>query len=157
MTNRATRKLQAEVAASGQTPLGHMLAVLNNPDEPAARRDWAAAQAAPFIHPRLAVIDSRVVAKVEVTDGLSPDELREKARQMIRNAFAERRPLTVEGEYRVIGGREVSQDVQQQNVGQNVGSSPAMAAEPQKPSDDCGAPPHNRHQRMTTGCSGYNL
>jgi len=52
----------------------------------------AAKAVAPYTNPRLAVIDSTVRAKVEVTDGLSLEERRERARQMIREAFAERPP-----------------------------------------------------------------
>src|SRR5262249_46740310 len=108
VTNRATRERQAEVAASGQTPLGHMLAVLNNPDEPAARRDWAASSAAPYVHPRLQVVDSRAVVEVKTSE-LSPEELRERARAAIIEAFAERPPLTIAGDYKVVGKRAAPQ------------------------------------------------
>src|SRR5215469_15897281 len=131
VTNRATRERQAEVAASGKTPLGHMLEVLNDPSEPAARRDWAAVQAAPYIHPRLQVIDSRIVAKVE-TSPLGSEERREKARAAIREAFRERPPLVVEGQYHVVGGRAISQDVQQKSVGQSVGGASETDEKPAK-------------------------
>ena len=36
------------------TPLEYFLAIMNNPAEPAKRRDWAAAQAAPYLHRRSA-------------------------------------------------------------------------------------------------------
>ena len=50
-------------------------------------------------------------AKTEVTVTLSEDERRERARRMIAEAFAERVPLTVEGEYKVIAGRDIAADV----------------------------------------------
>jgi len=50
--------------------------------------------------------DSTVKAKTEVTVTLSEDERRERARRMIAEAFAERVPLTVEGEYKVIAGKD---------------------------------------------------
>jgi hypothetical protein len=34
------------------TPLEYFLAVMNNPAEPAKRRDWAASMAAPYLHRR---------------------------------------------------------------------------------------------------------
>ena len=41
-------------AADDLTPLAYFLAVMNDPREPAKRRDWAAAQAAPYLHRRSA-------------------------------------------------------------------------------------------------------
>lgn len=58
--NKATIARQAQVAATGITPLDYMLEVLRNPKLPAARRDWAASQAAPYIHPKLATLQSNV-------------------------------------------------------------------------------------------------
>jgi hypothetical protein len=57
-------------------------------------------------NPRLAVVDSRTVVEVK-TAQLSPEERREAARRAIAEAFAERSPLVIAGEYRVVGGREV--------------------------------------------------
>jgi hypothetical protein len=63
--NKRTRKLTeatAEAVAltegSERTPLAHMLAILNNPDAPEARKDQMAIAAAPFLHPRLAMTAS---------------------------------------------------------------------------------------------------
>ena len=52
--NKATAKREAEIEASGLTPLSFMLAVLR--DETASREErmWAAKAAAPYVHPRLA-------------------------------------------------------------------------------------------------------
>jgi len=109
--NKRTLEFHAEVAKSGCTPLEHMLAVLHDPKANADRRDRMAVAAAPFIHPKLAVVDSTVKLAAEVTVTLSEDERRERARRMIAEAFAERPPLTVEGQYKVIAGRDVASDV----------------------------------------------
>ncbi len=42
-------------------PLEHMMEVLNDTELPDERRDWAASQAAPYVHPRLSAIDLRQV------------------------------------------------------------------------------------------------
>jgi hypothetical protein len=73
-----------------------------------------AVAAAPYTSPRLAVVDSTVRAKVEVSGTLSADELRARARAAIAEAFAER-PLVVEHQPRAIAGRDVAKDVEQAN------------------------------------------
>ncbi len=52
--NKATAEREAEIEASGLTPLQHMLNILR--DETASKQDrmWAAEKAAPYVHPRLA-------------------------------------------------------------------------------------------------------
>jgi hypothetical protein len=52
--NKASVARQAQVEASGQTPLEFMLTMMR--DESASREDrkWAAEHAAPYVHPRLA-------------------------------------------------------------------------------------------------------
>ena len=52
--NRATAAKAAEIAASGLTPLDWMLSVLRDPTIDYERRDKAARDAAPYVHPRLA-------------------------------------------------------------------------------------------------------
>ena len=54
--NRATAAQRAEIAASGLTPLDYMLAVMRDETEPAERRMWAAAKAAPYVHPRMSAV-----------------------------------------------------------------------------------------------------
>jgi hypothetical protein len=57
--NKTTGKIKADkiaIAASGLTPLEYMLQVLRNPDSGKDRRDRIAAQAAPYVHPRLTSI-----------------------------------------------------------------------------------------------------
>lgn len=55
--NKASAERQAEVAASGLTPLDYMLTLLR--DETASKDDrmWAAEKAAPFVHPKLAAVE----------------------------------------------------------------------------------------------------
>jgi hypothetical protein len=105
--NQRTRKLQAEIVRDGVTPLDYMLKVLRSPKETQERKQWAAQTAAPFLHPRLQVVDSRTVVEVK-TAQLSADELRARARAAIAAAFAERPPL-VEGEYHhVVAGKDTA-------------------------------------------------
>ncbi len=66
--NKASVERQKAVAASGITPLEYMLAMLRDELATAEDRKWAAAQAAPYVHPRLAQVDQ------SVTHGVS-DEL----------------------------------------------------------------------------------
>src|SRR5579859_2030311 len=55
--NKASIKRQAEVAASGLTPLEYMLKVLRDESAPLPERMDAAKSAAPYIHPKLAAIE----------------------------------------------------------------------------------------------------
>ena len=50
---RRSREVADRAAESGSTPLEYLLAVVANPEADQKRRDWAAATAAPFCHPRL--------------------------------------------------------------------------------------------------------
>jgi hypothetical protein len=86
--------LQAEAAADKLSPVDYMLKVMRDETQPAARRDWAAQAVAPYVNPRLAVIDSRITKEVEVTS-LNDAERRAQARRMIEEAFAEREPQHV--------------------------------------------------------------
>jgi hypothetical protein len=68
-----------------------MLAVLHDPAADPDRRDRMAIAAAPFIHPRLSAVDANVRTQVEEASTLTEAERRERARQAIAEAFAERR------------------------------------------------------------------
>jgi hypothetical protein len=103
--NKRTLAFHAEVAKSKQTPLEYMVAVMHDESADKDRRDRMAASAAPYLHPRLQVVDSRIVAEVKVSQ-LSEEERRQRARAAILEAFAERPPRVVEGEYRVIAGEK---------------------------------------------------
>lgn len=52
--NKATQKRQAEVAASGLTPLEYMLGLLRDESRDFLTRFEAAKAAAPYVHPKLA-------------------------------------------------------------------------------------------------------
>jgi hypothetical protein len=48
---------KAEIAKSGLTPLAYMLQVMRDENATQWRRDWAALQAAPYCHSKLASIE----------------------------------------------------------------------------------------------------
>lgn len=54
--NKANARREAEIAASGLTPLEYMLKVMRNPKEDKNRRLEAAGKAAQYVHPKLAAI-----------------------------------------------------------------------------------------------------
>jgi hypothetical protein len=62
--NKRTHELIAAVTEGGETPLDYMLRVMRDPAVDHERRDRNAAQAAPYVHPKLAQIDSN--AKVNL-------------------------------------------------------------------------------------------
>src|SRR6185437_16358785 len=78
--NKAPAAKVAEIAASGLTPLEYMLQVLRAPESTSADRAWAAKEAAPYCHSRLAAIqhtgkDGGPIETHEVSDKpLSDDE-----------------------------------------------------------------------------------
>jgi len=72
--NKATAERQAEISASGITPLDYMLNILRDETKGSEDRMWAAEKAAPYVHPKLAAIDhSGSLALVPHEDAL--DEL----------------------------------------------------------------------------------
>jgi len=113
--NKRTTELQSEIAASGLDPVKYLLQVMGDEKADVDRRDRAAIAVAPYVAPRLSSIDATVKAKTEVTVQLTEKQRRERARQMILEAFRERPPRLVEGEYKVIGGRDVAADVASAN------------------------------------------
>ena len=56
--NKKTAERIAAIEASGETPLEYMLRVMRDPKVDKERRDRNAAQAAPYVHPKLAQIDA---------------------------------------------------------------------------------------------------
>lgn len=62
--NKATAKRQAEITASGLTPLHYMLDRLRNEELSAVDRMEAAKAAAPYVHPRLNSVDMHASADV---------------------------------------------------------------------------------------------
>ncbi|WP_245421899.1 hypothetical protein [Rhodoplanes serenus] len=57
--NKATAKREAEIAASGLTPLEFMLGVMRDEKETRDVRLDAAKSAAPYVHPKLASVNHR--------------------------------------------------------------------------------------------------
>lgn len=55
--NKASAERQAEVEASGETPLAYMLKVMRDVSADEAKRLDAAKAAAPYVHPRLAAVE----------------------------------------------------------------------------------------------------
>lgn len=55
--NKATAERQAEVEASGLTPLEYMLGILRNDEADSKDRMWAAEKAAPYVHAKLASVE----------------------------------------------------------------------------------------------------
>ena len=58
--NKLTAQREAEIAASGLTPLDYMLRILRDENEDTPRRDEMAKAAAPYCHPRLSTVDAKV-------------------------------------------------------------------------------------------------
>ncbi len=54
--NKATAKREAEIANSGLTPLDYMLGVLRDSRSDKEDKHWAAQNAAPYVHPKLATV-----------------------------------------------------------------------------------------------------
>jgi hypothetical protein len=57
--NKASDERQAEIAASGLTPLQFMMSVLRNEAASFEDRKWAAKEGAPYVHPRLSSVDMK--------------------------------------------------------------------------------------------------
>ena len=72
--------------------------MLRNPKTPPERRDRVAGMAAPYLHPKFQVVDSTVRAAVVDVTGLTVEQRRQRARQAILEAFAERPMRLIEGE-----------------------------------------------------------
>lgn len=69
--NKATAERQAEVAASGLTPLDYMLQVMRDEERmPDVRLD-AAKAAAPYVHPKLASIDMNADLNLKADDTIA--------------------------------------------------------------------------------------
>ncbi len=99
--NKMTAQRIAEVAASGVTPLDHMLAVLRDPLQPVERRDWAAEKAAPYCHPKLAQKE----ANVNTTTTLDvADRIIARWRENLSRFDGEKPKALIEGE--AIGSAE---------------------------------------------------
>ena len=58
--NKLTARREAEIAASGLTPLDYMLRILRDENEDRCRRDEMAKAAAPYCHSRFSTVDAKV-------------------------------------------------------------------------------------------------
>lgn len=63
--NKVTLKKEAEIAASGLTPLDYMLSILRDERRPDEERFEAAKHAAPYCHAKLASVDANVKGDME--------------------------------------------------------------------------------------------
>ena len=68
--NKRTRVLLESVQAGGEMPLEYMLRVMRDPNAPAKRRDEMAKAAAPFLHSKLASIESSCPHGKPLTTGI---------------------------------------------------------------------------------------
>jgi hypothetical protein len=64
LTRAHQKDMAEECAKKGITPVEFMLKILWDPKQTMENRKWAAQQAAPYIHPRLAQIDHNVEKNV---------------------------------------------------------------------------------------------
>ncbi len=64
--NKATLTRQAEIAASGLTPLEFMLSILRDENKDEALRADMAKAAAPYVHPRLTSIEAKVSGSLDI-------------------------------------------------------------------------------------------
>ncbi len=51
--NKVTTEMRVAAAAAGRTPLEHMMAVMNDENQPLLMRNAMAVDAAPYIHPKM--------------------------------------------------------------------------------------------------------
>jgi hypothetical protein len=58
--NKLTAEREAEIAASGLTPLDYMLRILRDENEDTCRRDEMAKAAAPYCHSRFSTVDAKI-------------------------------------------------------------------------------------------------
>ena len=64
--NKATANREAEIKASGLTPLDYMLSTLRDETKDHVTRMDAAKSAAPFVHPRLSQVDANHGGELDV-------------------------------------------------------------------------------------------
>lgn len=62
--NGTSAAREAEIKASGLTPLDFMLDVLRDGSQSMENRCWAAEKAAPYVHPKLANVEAKLTHEV---------------------------------------------------------------------------------------------
>lgn len=87
--NRAAAVREAEIKASGLTPLEWMLRVMRDEQEPSERRDEMAKAAAPYVHPKLSSIEGSLDLTVRRHEE-ALDELERAATSKHVNGHAQR-------------------------------------------------------------------
>lgn len=73
--NSASAAREAEVRASGLTPLDYMLTTLRNEDADTKDRMWAAEKAAPYVHPKLANVEVEHGGSIEIKTEVEPRQI----------------------------------------------------------------------------------
>lgn len=68
--NKVTAERQAEIAASGKTPLDYLLDVMRDENREASERLDAAKAAAPYVHPKLSSVEMNASVNVSHEDAL---------------------------------------------------------------------------------------
>lgn len=94
--NRVTARREREIAASGTTPLEHMLKVMRDDKASDERRDEMAKAAAPYVHPKLASMQHTganggpvQIADISRLKGMTPEELKILERALVQIGIAE--------------------------------------------------------------------
>lgn len=72
--NGASAARQAEIAASGDTPLDYMLRVMRNETADPSRRDEMARAVAPYVPPKLAAVEQTGKDQRNIVVQISPKE-----------------------------------------------------------------------------------
>lgn len=109
--NRATRAREKGHALAGLLPIDFMLSKLRDERAPLKVRMWAAQTAAPYIHPKLAMVDARVWDAMNRTEAITsadvdPATLSYDEREAIRaviirtvQALTYEEPETIDGDF----------------------------------------------------------
>src|SRR5215467_10184595 len=90
--SQKTREIANQDVKDGLTPLEYMLAVLRDDTADPDRRDRMAVAAAPYLHARLAAIQTKVETVEQIEAKITFEERRRQAVEAVRAAFAERPP-----------------------------------------------------------------
>ena len=101
----------------------YMLSIVRDEALDLPTRLDAAKAVAPYTNPRLSVIDSTVRTEVNVM-ALTDEQRRERARQAILEAFAERPPVVVEGARRKCGRQTIRRMATRLNSARVEGTAP---------------------------------
>src|SRR5215469_11337348 len=88
--SQKTREIANQAAKVGLTPLQYMLGVLRDDTADPDRRNRMAVAAAPYIHARLAAIETKVETVGQIEAKITFEEQRRQAVEAVRAAFAER-------------------------------------------------------------------